>query len=139
MKKMNYESVLIMDPETSKEDQKLFFRKIKQITEQFDGEFYHIDTWGLRKLANKNKKKWSQGLYFHFSFEAKKGVIQELTRVIRINDKVLYFHFEAIKISLEEHLKNFRSLMEEVVKKEKDRLLRIQKKTAFYSKKVEGH
>ena len=89
----HYESVLVMEPSLSEEDQKLFFQKVKKTLQEFKGEFYHIDTWGVRKLANKNKKKWSQGLYFHFSFKGERGVVEELTRKIRMNEKVALLSF----------------------------------------------
>lgn len=133
---INYESVLVIEPGLTAENQKLFFQKIRETIKSFKGKFHHIDTWGLRKLANKNKRSWSQGLYFHFSFEGKKGIIEELTRRIRMDEKVLYYHFEKLEKSPEEHLSNFRYLVEEAVKKEKERLARLQKRKAFISKKV---
>ena len=132
----NYESVLVISPTLEKEGQKLFFQKVQETIKAFKGEFYHIDTWGVRKLANKNKKNWSQGLYFHFSFKGENGVIEELTRRIRMDEKVLYYHFEKLKKSPKEHLNDFRYIVEEAVRKEKERLARLQKRKAFLSKKA---
>ena len=70
---MNYESILVMEPTLNLKDQKLFFQKVKEIMGGFKGDIHHIDSWGTRKLANKNRKKWSQGLYFHFSFKGGPG------------------------------------------------------------------
>ena len=135
---MNYESILVMEPSLSKEAQKLFFQKVKEIIKQFKGHIHHIDTWGVRKLANENKKNWSQGLYFHFSFAGEAGVIEELVRIIRMDEKILYYHFEKLSSqkSPQEHLEGFRFLVEEAVKKEKERQVRIQKRKSFLSKKV---
>ncbi len=135
---MNYESVLVMDPALSPTDQKLFFQKAREVIKQFKGHIHHIDTWGIRKLANRNKKRWSQGLYFHFSFKGEVGVIEELIRIIKMDEKILYCHFEKLssKKSPEEHLSSFRALMEEVVKKENDRLARIQKRKSFLMKRT---
>ena len=132
----NYESVLVMEPALTEENQKLFFQKIREIVKEFEGEFHHIDTWGLRKLANKNKKRWSQGLYFHFSFKGQRGVVEELTRRIRMDEKVLYYHFEKLKKSPTEHLNDFRYIVEETVRKEKERTIRLQKRKGFLSKRV---
>lgn len=135
---MNYESVLVMGPALAQEAQKLFFQKVKETIKQFKGDIYHIDSWGIRRLANKNKSRWSQGLYFHFSFSGEVGVIEELIRRIRMDEKVLYYHFEKLssKKSVEEHLADFRDLVEAAVKREKERLVRIQKRKTFVAKKV---
>ena len=135
---MNYESVLVMEPALSPDSQKLFFKKIKSIVAKFKGHVHHIDSWGARKLANQNKKKQNRGLYFHFSFEGALGVIEELIRVIRMDEKVLYYHFEKLssKKSLSEHLQDFRLLMEEALKKEKERQARLQKRKTFLTKKA---
>ena len=134
---MNYESVLVIQPALGKATQKAFFQTLKETIKQFKGNIYHIDTWGARKLANKNKKRWSQGLYFHFSFKGEKGVVEELVRKIKMEEKVLYYHFEKLssKKSLEEHLTDFRTLLEETSRREKERLSKIQKRKTFFSSK----
>ena len=125
-----YESVLVMVPDMSQEQQKAFFKKIKEIILQFKGSVYHADSWGLRKLANHNRKGHSQGLYFHFSFTGQAGVIAELTRVIKMQDQSVYHHFEKLhpRFSLKEHLEHFRQGVENSLKKEKERLSRIQQR-----------
>ena len=136
---MNYESVLVMEPSLAVEGQKLFFQKLKKIIGgPFKGRIHHIDTWGARRLANKNKKNLARGIYFHFSFEGGKGVVEELVRVIRMDEKVLYCHFEKLspKKSAGEHLQDFRDLMEEAVKREKERQIRLQKRKSFMAKKA---
>lgn len=137
---MNYESVLVMEPALSKESQKSFFQSVRETVRQFKGDIHHIDSWGARKLANKNRKKWSQGLYFHFSFKGKAGVIEELSRRIKMDEKVLYYHFEKLsaKKSAEEHLKGFREILEETARREKERLARIQKRKSFFLAKKSG-
>ena len=134
---MNYESVLVMEPALTQEAQKLFFQQVKETIRPFNGIIYHVDSWGVRKLANKNKKKWSQGLYFHFSFKGEGRIIEELVRRIRMDEKILYYHFEKLssKKSAEEHLSDFRELVAEAVKKEKDRLARIQKKRSLIQRR----
>ena len=133
---MNYESVLVMEPALTGEAQKRFFQKVKKvIVGDFKGNIHHIDTWGSRKLANKNRKNRGQGLYFHFSFKGEKGVVEELSRIIKMEEDVLYHHFERLARSPEEHLADFRTLIEEAVKKEKERQLRLQKRKSFLSKR----
>ena len=134
---MNYESVLVLEPALEKASQKKFFQTIKEVLKQFKGDIYHIDNWGVRKLTNKNQKKWSQGLYCHFSFNGEVGVVEELIRRIRMDEKVLYYHFEKLssKKSAKEHLKDFRDILEETARRERERLARIQKRKAFFAGK----
>ena len=126
-----YESVLVLAPDVKLADQKKFFQKLKSVIQtEFKGSICHIDTWGIRRLANKNKKKCRQGLYFHFSFKAVGGVVAELSRLIRMDNRVIYHHFEKLspKKSLEEHLATFRQVVDESIKREKERLVRLQQK-----------
>lgn len=135
---MKYESVLVMEPTLGQKSQQIFFQTIKDTIKQFKGSIHHIDSWGVRKLANKNGKNWSKGLYFHFSFKGETGVVEELVRRIKMNEKILYYHFEKLssKKSFEEHLTDFRQLLEENVKREKERLAKIQKRKAFFQQKT---
>lgn len=135
-KKKLYEAVLIAQPNWSKEESKQFFHKLREVIHQFHGKIHHIDSWGTRQLANSAQKKWSQGLYFHFSFQADPGVVTEMSRHIRMNHHLLYHHFEKLsnKLSLEDHLKAFRLVVEDSIKLEKERLARIQKRKAFMPK-----
>ena len=134
----NYESVLVIDPALDEKAQKGFFQKLRDVIKSFKGQIHHIDSWGRRKLANKNSKRWTQGLYFHFSFSGAGGVVEELSRRIRMDEKALYYHFEKLKKSPEEHLVDFRYLVEEAVKKEQDRYARLQKRRSLSSPRKTG-
>lgn len=136
-----YESIIVIDPKLTGEAQKLFFKKVREVIVEFKGSVQHIDSWGVRKLANKNKKKWFKALYFHFSFDGEVGVVEELTRRIKMDEKVLYFYFEKLssKKTPEEHLADFRNLVEEAFQKETERLARIQKRKSFlFNKRTEA-
>ena len=138
-----YEAILVMAPDMDQAQQKGFFQKIKEIIVSFKGSIYHADTWGLRRLASRNKKGYSQGLYFHFSFTGQAGVVAELTRIIKMQDQSIYHHFEKLhpRLSLKEHLEHFRQGVEHSIKKEKERLSRIQQKkkmaASFSSRRTE--
>jgi len=125
---ISYESVLVLVPDLQKPDQQQFIRKLHKTIQQFQGKMYHIDSWGVRRLANRNRKKYRQGLYFHFSFSAQAGVVAELVRQIRIDKCVIYHHFERLpsKISLEKNLDTFRQIVSDSIKAEKEHLARIQ-------------
>ena len=127
----NYEAVLVMDPSLTKEVQKKFFQKLRKcIIEEYKGSIYHIDTWGVRNLLNQNRKRWKQGLYFHFSFQAKKGVVKELTRRVQMAEEILYSHFQKLAkhSSLEANLKSFREMIEISIKRESERQARIEQR-----------
>lgn len=85
-----YEAVILMDPNSSEEEQKNLFSRNQKIVESFSGKINHIDTWGVRRLANSIAKN-SRGLYFHCTFTATPDSIAELERTMRINEKVLRF------------------------------------------------
>lgn len=85
-----YEVVIVMDPNSSEEEQKALFSRNQKIIEGFSGKINHIDSWGIRRLANAIEKN-SRGLYFHCTFSATPDSISELERTMRINEKVLRF------------------------------------------------
>ncbi|MBY0315705.1 MAG: 30S ribosomal protein S6 [Bdellovibrionales bacterium] len=85
-----YEAIILMDPNTSEDEQKSLFQKNKKTIESFKGQMHNVDTWGTRKLAN-NIDKLTRAVYFHCTFTAGPDAINELERTMRINDKVLRF------------------------------------------------
>ncbi len=109
----NYESVVIMHPDTSEDGQRNLFRKNKEIIQKFLGEINHIDTWGKRRLGNPIDKV-KMGIYFHCTFTAKAECIQELERTMRISDQVLRFFHQRLdtRKSVGEHLEKYREVIE---------------------------
>ncbi len=85
-----YEVIIVMEPNTSEEEQKALFTKNQKIIEGFSGKVSHLDTWGVRRLANPIGKL-NRGIYFHSTFMASPDSIMELERTMRINEKVLRF------------------------------------------------
>ncbi len=85
-----YEAIILMDPSSSEEEQKSLFQRNKKIIEGFNGQINHLDTWGIRKLANPIHKH-NRGLYFHCTFTAGPDAVMELERTMRNNEKVLRF------------------------------------------------
>jgi hypothetical protein len=49
-----------------------------------------IDEWGKRRLAYEINDVWD-GLYFILYFQAKVATLDEVTRILKISDKVLRF------------------------------------------------
>lgn len=109
-----YELVVILKPDTTEEDQKNFFRKLKDIVENSSGKVEFLETWGSRLLANPIDKL-SRGVYFHMLFTSAPVGLEEMQRVMLIDEISLRFHFLRLseKLSLEKHLENFKECLQE--------------------------
>jgi len=131
-----YESIVILHPDCTEEEQKALFKKNKDILKSFDGEFNHIDTWGRRKLANPINKV-TRGTYFHTTFEAKGEAIAELERTMRINDKVLRFQHTRLddRVSLAKYLEGFKESLAETIRREKEREAKVMARKAAFKEK----
>lgn len=134
-----YESVIILHPDTSEEEQKNFFKKNQDILKQFDGEFGHVDTWGKRRLANP-VERLKVGIYFHTTFEAKAGVVAELERTMRINDKVLRFMHTKLddRQPLSKHIENYREVIKMSIQREQEKESKAAARRAAVQKKFKG-
>ena len=128
-----YEQVLVLHPDSFEEDHKEICQMISGIIEKDKGEFFSVDTWGSRPIANPKAKKVTRGIYFHLLFSAAPYAISELRRQLSINRRVLYFHEEKLppKESLEERRKKFFECLEQSQQKEKDRQALFQKRQAY--------
>ncbi len=126
-----YESVVIVHPDASEEDQKALFQRNKSIIESFQGEIVNLDTWGKRKLANPIQKN-VRATYFHTLFKATPEAIAELERTMGINDKVLRFMHTRLEdeTDLNKFLENFRKSIQEVAEREREREAKFQAKRA---------
>lgn len=126
-----YEAVIIMNSDSTSDEQKELLRKNKGIIEGYKGKMHSLDTWGKRNLANligKSKK----GLYFHVTFEAQPAAIAELERTMRINDKVLrYMHTKLDpRVSLTKFMEDFKKSLAETATREREREAKMQAKRA---------
>lgn len=131
-----YESVVILDPSLSEDEQKDFFRKNKGIIENYDGEIKALDTWGTRPLANEINKV-NRGAYFYSLFKANTDCVAELERTMRINDKVL--RFAHIKLDaredLDKHHANYTEVLTDAKKRYDEREAKFQARKAAAPKK----
>lgn len=127
-----YEGVILVNSDTSEEDQKALFTKNKDIIEkQFGGSVKHLDTWGKRNLSNPIEKA-KRAIYFHTTFEANPQAITELERTMRINDKVLRFMHTRLEdgMDLATHLENFKKALAESAAREREREAKFQARKA---------
>jgi small subunit ribosomal protein S6 len=83
-----YELLLLLDPELSEEKQAEIVERVKTLVEQGGGAFERHDPWGRRKLAYQIEKK-DDGIYHLLTFSAPAETLDELNRVLKIDDAVL--------------------------------------------------
>ena len=105
-----YETIVIIDPDLSKEAESPILERVNDLIPQFDGFLVETDDWGTKKLAYDIKKK-NRGHYVRFDFCGDGALIQEMERFFRIDDKIMKFmtvlldadaDIEAIKADLAE-------------------------------------
>lgn len=85
-----YETIVIIDPDLSKEAEAPVFERVNDLIPQYKGFLIETDDWGTKKLAYEIKKK-SRGHYVRFDFCGDGTLIQEMERFFRIDDKILKF------------------------------------------------
>ena len=84
-----YESVVIINPTVDEESMKALIAKFTEIINK-DGKVEKVDELGKRKLAY-DVKKFDEGFYAVFYFEANPNLITELERNYRITDEIIKF------------------------------------------------
>ena len=84
-----YESVVIINPNVDEEGIKALISKFSDLINN-DGKVEKVDELGKRKLAYE-VKKFEEGFYVVFYFEANPDLITELERNYRITDEVIKF------------------------------------------------
>ena len=84
-----YESVVIVNPNLEEESIKNLINKFSDLINT-DGKVASVEEMGKKKLAYEIKK-YKEGFYLVFKFEAKPELIAELERNYRITDEVIKF------------------------------------------------
>ena len=83
-----YEVLLLLDPELADEKQAEIVERVKTLVTEGGGSFERHDPWGRRKLAYPIEKK-DDGIYHLLTFSAPPETLDELSRVLKIDDDVL--------------------------------------------------
>jgi small subunit ribosomal protein S6 len=83
-----YEILLLLDPELAEEKQVEIVGRLRTLIEQGGGAFERHDAWGRRRLAYPIDKK-EEGVYHLLSFTASPETLDELSRVLKIDDDVM--------------------------------------------------
>ena len=83
-----YEILLLLDPELAEEKQAEAVDRLRTLIEQGGGTLERHDVWGRRKLAYPIDKK-EEGVYHLLSFTSSPETLDELSRVLKIDDDVM--------------------------------------------------
>jgi small subunit ribosomal protein S6 len=84
----DYEILLLLAPELSEERQTEIVDRVRTVIEQGGGSVERHEPWGRRKLAYPVEKH-EDGVYHLVDFSAAAEALDELTRVLKIDDDVL--------------------------------------------------
>ena len=127
-----YEETLVLHPDSSLEEQKALFRDSAKVIESFKGSVHSLNSFGERPIANTGEKKITRGRYFCRLFSASPEAAAELQRKLRINSRVIYFHYEKLKKkeTPESRNKRFLEVIENSLQREKERQAKLQQKAA---------
>ena len=84
----DYEILLMLDPELPDERQEEIVKRTRDLVEQGGGTWDGQDVWGRRKLEYAINKK-ADGVYHLLSFSAGAETLDEISRVLKIDDAVM--------------------------------------------------
>ncbi|WP_350343652.1 30S ribosomal protein S6 [Proteinivorax tanatarense] len=85
---IKYELMYILVTELDEEATKEAIEKVNGIIEQKGGSVVEVNQWGKKRLAYPIEKK-NEGYYVVTEFEGNKEIVDELDRVIKIDDNML--------------------------------------------------
>jgi small subunit ribosomal protein S6 len=83
-----YEILLLLDPEQAEARQDDILARARDLVEKNGGEWHSHDAWGRRRLAYPIAHK-EEGVYHLVVFDAEAATLQEISRVLKIDDSVL--------------------------------------------------
>jgi small subunit ribosomal protein S6 len=83
-----YEILLMLDPEGAEAHQDDLIARVRDLVEKGGGTWRSHDAWGRRRLAYEIAKK-AEGVYHLVVFESGPETLDEISRVLKIDDGVL--------------------------------------------------
>jgi len=83
-----YEILLMLDPELAETRQDDLIARVRELAETSGGTWRSHDAWGRRRLAYPILKK-QEGVYHLLVFDASGETLDEITRVLKIDDSVM--------------------------------------------------
>ena len=85
-----YESMLVLDPEMSKEQIDGFVEKLKQFIADRGAEVLKVEEWGINTLAYEIKKK-NKGYYLLLYLNGNVALVAEMEKTLRLMEEVLRY------------------------------------------------
>ena len=83
-----YEILLLLDPEQAEARQDDIVSRARDLVEKGGGSWHSHDAWGRRRLAYPILHK-EEGVYHLVVFDAEAETLEEISRVLKIEDAVL--------------------------------------------------
>ena len=83
-----YEILLMLDPEQAEVRQDDIVARARDLVEKNGGAWHSHDAWGRRRLAYPIAHK-EEGVYHLVVFDAEAATLDEMSRVLKIDDAVL--------------------------------------------------
>jgi small subunit ribosomal protein S6 len=83
-----YEILMLLDPEQAEARQDEIVTRTRELVEQNGGSWQSHDAWGRRRLAYPIAHK-EEGVYHLVVFDAEAETLDEISRVLKIDDAVL--------------------------------------------------
>jgi small subunit ribosomal protein S6 len=83
-----YEILLLLDPEQAEARQDDIVARTRELVEKNSGSWHSHDAWGRRRLAYPIAHK-EEGVYHLVVFDAEAETLEEISRVLKIEDAVL--------------------------------------------------
>jgi small subunit ribosomal protein S6 len=83
-----YEILLMLDPERAEARQDDVVARTRELVERNGGTWHSHDAWGRRRLAYPIAHK-EEGVYHLVVFDAEADTLEEISRVLKIEDAVL--------------------------------------------------
>lgn len=83
-----YEILLLLDPEQAETRQDDIIARVRDLVEKSGGTWHSHDPWGRRRLAYPIAHK-EEGVYHLVVFDADAETLEEISRVLKIDDAVL--------------------------------------------------
>ncbi len=85
-----YETMLVLDPEMSKEQIDGLVGKLKQFLNDRGAQVIKVAEWGLNSLASEIKKK-KKGYYILLYLNGDAAIVAEMERSLRLMEEVLRY------------------------------------------------
>ncbi|MBK9752629.1 MAG: 30S ribosomal protein S6 [Nannocystis sp.] len=89
--KREYETILILRPQTSKVGIREFVTKMQGVFEKCGARLIKIENWGTRTLAYPINRS-PTGIYLYWRYLGGSDIVHEFERNLRITDAVLRFY-----------------------------------------------